>query len=109
MEALMDSVDLVSLASILRPTYQGRAIVPDPNEKVLAGGRSIHIPIVFDDGVKWLARIRQQSFNSPPKRFESLMEESEISTQQSMHSPVSRYPLLGLSSLKVGTNDVSFK
>jgi hypothetical protein len=51
-----------------------------PGHTPLMGGMNIHLPILFADGVKWLARIRRRNATSPPPALQTYILESEIAT-----------------------------
>jgi hypothetical protein len=51
----------------------------------LSGGMNIHLPVEFDDGVKWLVRIRQKRFHAPPSTMRTIITASEVTTIQVMH------------------------
>jgi hypothetical protein len=48
------------------------------------GGMNVHVPIDFEDGTKWLARVRQKRFDSPPPAISRIIMESEICTMQAL-------------------------
>lgn len=46
------------------------------------GGMNYHIEISFENGVKWIARIRRINGTSPPPVLRDYILESEVATLQ---------------------------
>ena len=46
----------------------------------MMGGMNLHIRIVFEDGVTWLARVRRSNATSPPSYLQNYIITSEIAT-----------------------------
>ncbi|KAF6784150.1 hypothetical protein CSOJ01_15798 [Colletotrichum sojae] len=46
------------------------------------GGMNYHIEITFDDGIKWIARIRRFNATSPPAKLRDYIIQSEFATLQ---------------------------
>lgn len=46
----------------------------------MMGGINLHLRIIFNDGVIWLARIRRTNATSPPPQLQNYILESEIAT-----------------------------
>nr|XP_018265003.1 uncharacterized protein I303_03185 [Kwoniella dejecticola CBS 10117]OBR87161.1 hypothetical protein I303_03185 [Kwoniella dejecticola CBS 10117] len=51
-------------------------------ESTRLGSFNIHIPILFDDGVKWLIRIRRDSVTIPDPEINNAIIESEVATMR---------------------------
>lgn len=65
-DVIKDS-DIADSAQALRPEHRYTAAhLPETASELAAGGMNVHVPITFDDGVKWLARIRKPHFHGPP-------------------------------------------
>lgn len=47
-------------------------------EDLPRGTFNVHVPIIFDDGEKWIARIRQRDLNSLPLSIERHIIQAEI-------------------------------
>ncbi|KAI4765208.1 hypothetical protein E4T52_02539 [Aureobasidium sp. EXF-3400] len=57
--------------------------IEDPakeGETIMMGGMNLHLRIIFNDGVIWLARIRRTNATSPPPQLQNYILESEIAT-----------------------------
>jgi hypothetical protein len=52
----------------------------------LCGGFNVHVPINFDDGVQWLARISRYLKGDGPVDMLSQTTESEVSTYRKLKS-----------------------
>ena len=65
----------------MRPGHS-LALTPlyDPDDDSLRGCVNVHIPIEFDDGVKWLARARQTGYHASPRHISRLSMQGEICT-----------------------------
>ena len=46
------------------------------------GGMNYHIEIEFEDGIRWLARIRRSNATSPPSDLKEYIMRSEVATLQ---------------------------
>lgn len=46
----------------------------------MMGGMNIHIEILFEDGISWLARIRRSNATSPPLELRNYIMLSEVAT-----------------------------
>jgi hypothetical protein len=44
------------------------------------GGMNYHIPVIFKDGVEWIARVRRSNATSPPTAVRNFVFESEYAT-----------------------------
>nr|XP_031859383.1 uncharacterized protein CI109_005224 [Kwoniella shandongensis]KAA5526455.1 hypothetical protein CI109_005224 [Kwoniella shandongensis] len=83
LQATLEAVrklNMIDLASQHRPGHTCIATIPNDIDDFLRGGINLHIPITFDDGVKWLARIPQQNFKAPPYHLGQMITESAIVT-----------------------------
>ena len=81
--ARVESVDLKGIAEGQRPGHTCVVHTPKIYDEtsMKAGGYNIHLLIEFDDGVKWLARIRQEAFFLPRFEMGRMMMESAVTTQ----------------------------
>ena len=75
------------MAESLRPSRTCTIHYPEAygDPDIFAGGFHIHLLIEFDDGVKWLARIRQTSSHLMSNEEGIIVTESAITTQHVMH------------------------
>ncbi|EIW67082.1 hypothetical protein TREMEDRAFT_64951 [Tremella mesenterica DSM 1558] len=87
----IDSSQLESNITALKPGIPCRAMIPLPSQ-VLRGGMNVHISIQFEDGVRWFARIRQQSHSSPPIEVQEMIMRSEMITMQFLKQGGVRVP-----------------
>jgi hypothetical protein len=90
-EALRDlSIDaLQERLRILRPEQTVTEIsVPDPSEipEECHGGLNIHIPLLFDDGVKWMLRLNGYDRDHGPFEVSKYVRESEVATMTALQS-----------------------
>ncbi|WVQ77761.1 hypothetical protein IAR50_007451 [Cryptococcus sp. DSM 104548] len=60
------SLNLADPASFLPPGFTAKAFIENDGKDLPMGNTNIHVPIVFDDGVQWLARLPLSGFRSPP-------------------------------------------
>ncbi len=67
---------------MLRISRYTAAHLPETASELAAGGMNVHVPITFDDGVKWLARIRKPHFHGPPSDMMKVVVESEVETMR---------------------------
>jgi hypothetical protein len=74
------SSELAAHAKALRPGHDCTVDVPASTDMLLRGGMNVHIPITFDDGVSWFARVRQKNSQSPPKSMVRTVLSSEAAT-----------------------------
>ncbi|KKY19194.1 putative udp-n-acetylmuramate--l-alanine ligase [Phaeomoniella chlamydospora] len=58
------------------------------------GGKNYHIEIVFEDGVRWLARIRRFTASSPPPKLRDYLIQSEIATLKCLEATAVPTPKL---------------
>jgi hypothetical protein len=90
-DALRDlSVDaLQERLRILRPRRTVTEIsLPDPSEipEECHGGLNIHIPLLFDDGVKWMLRLNGYNRDHAPFEVSKYVRESEVATMTALQS-----------------------
>lgn len=81
-------LDLAQQASKLRPGHTCTARLPTSWKQAwaigLASQLNTHFFIDFDDGVKWLVRIRERKPWSPPLEMQLRIDESEVATMQAL-------------------------
>ncbi|KAL0954972.1 hypothetical protein HGRIS_003902 [Hohenbuehelia grisea] len=76
-------VDLAKYAEALRPGMHPVCQIPDDASSLLRGGMNVHIPVTFNDGTKWLARVRQQNTAYPVAgQAKHMIMHSEIETMR---------------------------
>ena len=70
-----------------------------PSEQLRSSGTSLvgqgsnfHLPLVFDDGVKWMVRIRRRIWNGPPGDALKINALSEVATLSHMRGLGIRVP-----------------
>lgn len=76
----------------------------DPSE-LSRGGMNVHVPIEFEDGVKWYARFRQRRFDCPPPEMAWDIMVSEFWTMKALDRARAKVPKAYLASSKL--NEVS--
>ncbi|WRT65979.1 uncharacterized protein IL334_002930 [Kwoniella shivajii] len=79
--------DIVKNIEHLRPGHSFTFSLPDGGTEMssqsdMHGATNYHIPISFDDGVKWLLRVRQSTNGVPPYDFQQAVTVSEVRTLQ---------------------------
>lgn len=62
--------------------------MPDPSEipEECHGGLNIHIPLLFDDGVKWMLRLNGYNRDHAPFEVSKYVRESEVATMTALQS-----------------------
>ncbi|WVW80452.1 hypothetical protein I302_102434 [Kwoniella bestiolae CBS 10118] len=78
----------------MRPGHGCTIDIPDGTDDLLEGGFNIVFEITFDDGVKWVARVRKQSFKSPPGEIRSMIHQSEVESMKILYSATGLVPLI---------------
>ncbi|WVQ81588.1 hypothetical protein IAT38_003712 [Cryptococcus sp. DSM 104549] len=58
----------------------------------LFDGMNLHMPLQFDDGVKWMVRIRMLAAWTVPRDLLQIVSTSEVATIQLLHSEGARVP-----------------
>jgi len=82
---LIDIPKLVDEAASLRPGHQATA--PStliPGQTLFGQGSNFHFVLTFDDGIKWVVRIRKRTWEGPSLEALKLNTESEVVTLQTM-------------------------
>lgn len=78
LRAVLTRLDLTGIAEVARPGYKVIK-VPDLDPMQLQRGwRNTMVPIEFDDGEVWLARVRQGGFYAIPRLMGRVISEGEI-------------------------------
>lgn len=57
---------------------------------------NVHLPLVFDDGVKWLVRARRYRVSEAPKELQRIVSESEVETCKTLHEHGVKVPMAWL-------------
>ena len=84
-EEMIDEQRLCEAAEALRPGH--KCLRRDDGLKVrYAGGSNVHVPMNFEDGVRWLARIRSKRDYCPPPPAMAMNVSSEAATLQALRS-----------------------
>lgn len=81
LRASIDIDGIIAQAKALRPGHTCTA--PNPREEpstIIMGGTNIHVPLTWDDGEKWLARIRQNIYYPYPLDALRMHAASEAAT-----------------------------
>jgi len=90
----LEDCDFESAAKALRPGHECSVKRPKTAQEIFdqAGGTNYHVPIDFDDGVQWLARVRRISNTQPPVINIRRTMDSEIATMQALFSAGIKVP-----------------
>ncbi|WVW80453.1 hypothetical protein I302_102435 [Kwoniella bestiolae CBS 10118] len=106
---------ITSSAESLRPGQQCSLDLPASAQTILDdervfGALNIHFPLTFDDGVKWLIRVRQAHNGIPPMAVLDHTAKSEVVTLRSLKSfdiPVPQAWMPSDSAVERGENGTS--
>lgn len=80
---MLKGSDLQAAARQIFPAVQCRVIVPESSdEDILMSGMNIHVPVVYENGSRLLARIRQSRVQHPPRHIQQLIQKSETTTMK---------------------------
>ncbi|WVQ77754.1 hypothetical protein IAR50_007444 [Cryptococcus sp. DSM 104548] len=95
----LNSDRITHQASLIRPGHTCSLIIPpipDGDSPVTAeykiGWINIHLPLVFDDGVKWIVRIPRRHSGDAPANLHSLVASSEVATLQLLYENGAKVP-----------------
>ncbi|WVQ77753.1 hypothetical protein IAR50_007443 [Cryptococcus sp. DSM 104548] len=95
----LDSVKITQQASLIRLGHTCSLIIPStPDDdgpltaEYKVGWVNIHLPLVFDDGVKWIVRIPRRHNGDAPADLHSLVASSEVATLQLLHENGAKVP-----------------
>lgn len=100
MEKLIQKINIDALTSRARELRQGKScFAPNFNydstkRSLVMGGMNYHIEIVFEDGVRWLARIRRFNVTSPPPELRDYIMKSEVATLKHLETTAVPAPKL---------------
>ncbi|KAK8853366.1 hypothetical protein IAR55_004070 [Kwoniella newhampshirensis] len=81
---LLNSANLSAQADALRPGHTGTIVVPTSTRDYIGGGMNVILPVTFDDGVRWIARVRQKRFDEPPPAMRKMLVASEVASMRAM-------------------------
>jgi hypothetical protein len=80
---------IIKQAIQLRPGHTCTLSIPSTPEVIIEAdmynGVNVHFPIIFDDGVKWLVRVRQVLEVSADREMMDQVMESEVTTIRVMY------------------------
>ena len=91
------ALDLKHLAEVSRQGHHTATVhypSPKPNnlDDFMFGGYHIHIRVDFEDGVKWLARIRHAALAGVEGNHGKIVTESEVTTQRLVRAMGAKVP-----------------
>ncbi|WWD19793.1 hypothetical protein CI109_104257 [Kwoniella shandongensis] len=95
---LLKSADLSAQANSLRPGHTSNILIPTDTRDYLKGGMNVILPLTFDDGVKWVARVRQKRFDEPPVEKRKILVASEVESLRVMKEAGLQVPAVYFSS-----------
>ncbi|OCF31889.1 hypothetical protein I316_06489 [Kwoniella heveanensis BCC8398] len=72
--------NIPAVASSLRDNIPCVLDIPENLQDVMEGGVNALIPVVFEDGHRWLVRVKQQDNRPPLDGFNRMIAESEVET-----------------------------
>ncbi|WVQ81435.1 hypothetical protein IAT38_003559 [Cryptococcus sp. DSM 104549] len=96
--AWLDSRLIVEQAQALRPGHTCILTIPSldyifKDDKWRTSNMNLHLPLVFDDGVKWMVRVRQWRASNPPAALQMQITESEVATLQFLKANGVKVPM----------------
>ncbi|WVQ80531.1 hypothetical protein IAT38_002636 [Cryptococcus sp. DSM 104549] len=99
--AWLDPSVIIDQAQSLRPGHSCTLYIPSSNEVVDAEqlmytAMNLHLPIVFDDGVKWVVRVRQYSSAKKPAQISERVAQSEVTTLRLLKASGATVPMAWL-------------
>jgi hypothetical protein len=89
---LIKSVNFVDIARILRPGHEPTVHIPEDPASLQGGGMNVHLPILFEDGVKWAVRIKQQEAHNLPVEHRAMVIKSEVGTMKALKAAGLKVP-----------------
>ncbi len=103
-------------AIALRPGHTCVVDIPEPEDwkKIWKMGRyslfNVHFPVTFDDGIKWLVRVRRPRQTMAPTELLHMMSASEVQTLKVLKEsgakvPGARLPPEGLGNVSKDKSD----
>lgn len=107
-QGILNRLEIVEHAITLRP---GHKVLPVSLllENLPSGTFNTHVPIVFDDGEKWIARVCRRDLDSKPLSFERHLIQAEIDVMRWL-GPKEGIPVPAVMSSILGKSPVrSFK
>ncbi|OCF43221.1 hypothetical protein I317_02929 [Kwoniella heveanensis CBS 569] len=72
--------NIADVASSLRNGIPCVLNIPENLHNLMEGGINVLIPVVFEDGHRWLARVKQQNNQPPLDSYNRAIAESEVET-----------------------------
>jgi hypothetical protein len=78
--ARIDGAKLCNRASRIRGDVLCTINLSAESLSAAMGGQNCHAPVIFDDGVTWLARFRLVKVSSPPVEPRDYILRSEVAT-----------------------------
>ncbi|WVQ79860.1 hypothetical protein IAT38_001960 [Cryptococcus sp. DSM 104549] len=101
--AWLDPELVVKQAQVLRPGHTCTLRIPAASDIFDAEHKqyehkqyctmNIHIPLIFDDGVSWMVRVRQYRTYAAPLDLQKQITESEVATQQLLRTHGIKVPM----------------
>lgn len=81
---LIKSTDWIKFLKTLHPDHadSAKVVIPAQPNGYLRGGMNVHLPVIFDNGVKWAIRIKQQGETNPSAEIRAIIMRSEIETMR---------------------------
>ncbi|WVQ81434.1 hypothetical protein IAT38_003558 [Cryptococcus sp. DSM 104549] len=100
--AWLDSHLIVEQAQALRPGHTCTLTIPSSDDifkddKWKSSHMNVHLPLVFDDGVRWMVRARQWNARNPPATVQRQVTASEVATLQFLKANGVKVPMAWIS------------
>ena len=94
--APIKSDTIAAQAASLRSGHTCEVDIPSTPQAVYDAERfnqcNGHFLVTFDDGVKWLLRVRIMTRHSPPKEMQRMITESEAETMRALYRAGTKVP-----------------
>ncbi|ODN74238.1 hypothetical protein L198_08259 [Cryptococcus wingfieldii CBS 7118] len=96
----IDSHKITQQASLIRPGHTCSLVTPSmpdgdyprASAEYKIGWVNIHLPLIFDDGVKWIVRIPRRHDGDAPANLHNLIASSEVATLRVLHQNRAKVP-----------------
>lgn len=76
----ISTIPWTALSEKLRGEQHTARVIESQLSKLHSGGRHVHIPLVFDDGIEWLARMDSAPCDRRSQSIERTFVSTEIET-----------------------------
>jgi hypothetical protein len=78
LQTVIGGLDILTCAQSLRHGHKVNKSTETDVGLLVAGSCNVHLPVNFEDGVKWLARIQLSGFGTLPRPIRRMVMQGEI-------------------------------